>query len=172
MKVFLAAVYLATPVWSAVQTVTAPRASETVARSTLAEPKVHAACASLSDELHTLRRELAEWRLEAQTERLKRLEMVLEQTRIQRSNLASETQAITQQIMALETQLQASASGSEQRLILDAEKAYLTGPNLERLRNAQVRLDRQDADLQLQLRAEQAQLDALQRHLQRLSSHP
>jgi hypothetical protein len=154
------------------QTVNGPTANSSGAEQANSdEGGSKAPCKALIQELYSLRRDVAEWRLELRNERVNRLDTLLEQIRTERLRISNETQAVTQQITALDTQLGTAAAGSEQRLMLEAEKAMLTGPNLERLKTAQGALDRQETDLQTQLRTEQERVDLLQRFLQRLGSY-
>jgi DNA repair exonuclease SbcCD ATPase subunit len=168
-----ALIFLETAMSSAPQTTaeTKPADSRTGSAG-MADVGPPSGCAVVFEELRGLRRDLVEWRLGAHAEKLGRLQTALEQLQARRISLTNTIQALTARLGELETQLQSAPSGSEQHLIMEAEKVDLANTQLERLRDDQLALDRQEVKLQAQLLKEQEQRDALQRQLQGFRSHP
>ena len=116
-------------------------------------------------EIEALRRDLLESKVEAQQFRASTAEKTLSDLDAARQHLSVQEQESLEQIGRLDAQAAVSASSSEERAILEAQRATLSGPELDRLHARQNEIDQQAAGVRQTLAIEQQKLRDLQQRL-------
>lgn len=141
-----------------------PGAHHTTGRST--EPNW---VRELIHEFAKLRREVLESRVEAQQQKTSALEQSVEQLEAERLKLQGEEVRNLQQLALLDAQLATAVTG-EQKVVIESEKAMLSGAELEQLRAKQSKLAQRAAVTKQQLTSEQQILQNLRQRMERVGS--